>query len=221
VDLRLARGAAPRYIGGMPSRSPSRIAGPLSLVVALLPLLAGGRARAEESAEPGGGSPASAPIENRLSLRLGGASTDTVGRPTICADVRVVSAFSLEACGTGAQLLHNEAGREMAHFRANYSFLEGAMPRGRGRLRGGLGFAELQVGEDEAGFDFDGPSGKRGSVAGPEASVSAQWLLPLAGDFEMIANATAGAAVFSNADELIEPQGAVQGFVSFELGIGW
>ena len=186
----------------------------LSLVVATA-------AYAEESEEPGGGGKSSKPIENRLSLRIGGATTDTVGRPTICADVRIVSAFSVEACGTGAQLLHNEAGREMAHFRANYSFLEGALPRGRGRLRGGLGFAELQVGEDEAGFDFGGPNARRGSVAGPEASVSAQWVLPVAGDFEMIANATAGAAVFQNADELIEPQNAVQPFVSFELGIGW
>lgn len=184
-------------------------------------LLASGPAQAEEESAPGAGAANSKPIENRLSLRLGGATTDTVGRPTICADVRVVSAFSVEACGTGAQLLHNEPGREMAHFRANYSFLEGALPRGRGRLRAGLGFAELQVGEDEAGFDFDGPGGKRGSVSGPEASVSAQWVLPVAGDFEMIANATAGAAAFANADQLIEPQGTVQGFVSFELGIGW
>lgn len=179
-------------------------------------------ARAEEELAPGSGTAGSSkPIENRLSLRLGGATTDTVGRPTICADVRVVATWSIEACGTGAQLLHDEPGREMAHFRANYGFLEGALPRGRGRLRAGLGFAEMQVGEDDAGFDFDGPSGKLGSVSGPEASLSAQWVLPVAGDFEMIANATAGAAVFRNADKLIEPQGAVQGFVSFELGIGW
>lgn len=184
-------------------------------------VLAPAAAGAEESAEPGGSSSSDKPIETRLSLRLGGATTDTVGRPTICADVRVVATWSIEACGTGAQLLHDEPGREMAHFRANYGFLEGAMPRGRGLLRAGLGFAELQVGEDDAGFDFEGPSGRLGSVSGPEASLSAQWVLPVAGDFEMVANATAGAAVFRNADKLIEPQGAVQGFVSFELGIGW
>lgn len=202
----------------MSSRALPRVA---KGAVVCLSLVVATAAYAEESEEQGGGGKDSKPIENRLSLRIGGATTDTVGRPTICADVRIVSAFSVEACGTGAQLLHNEAGREMAHFRANYSFLEGALPRGRGRLRGGLGFAELQVGEDEAGFDFGGPNGRRGSVAGPEASVSAQWVLPVAGDFEMIANATAGAAVFQNADELIEAQNAVQPFVSFELGIGW
>lgn len=203
----------------MTSRAGARSGGALA---ALLAVALPAAAFAEESAEPGGGSAGnSKPIENRLSLRIGGATTDTVGRPTICADVRVVATFSVEACGTGAQLLHDEPGREMAHFRANYGFLEGGLWRGRGRLRAGLGFAELQVGEDDAGFDFDGPSGKLGSVAGPEASVSAQWVLPVAGDFEMIANATAGAAVFQNADRLIEPQGAVQGFVSFELGLGW
>ena len=180
-----------------------------------------GSARADEAAEPGGGHPSSRPIENRLSLRVGGASSDTVGRPTICADVRVIATWSVEACGTGAQLLHNEPGREMSHYRINWGFLDRPMPRGRGRLRAGAGFAELQVGEDEAGFDFGTPSGKRGSVSGPEAALSAQWLLPVLGDFEMVASATAGAAVFRDADQLIEPQGAVQGFVSFELGIGW
>lgn len=176
---------------------------------------------ADESAEPGAGERSSAPIENRLSLRIGGASTDTVGRPTICADVRVIATWSVEACGTGAQLLHDEPGREMSHYRVNWGFLEGEMPRGRGLLRGGVGFAELQVGEDEAGFEFGSPSGKRGSVAGPEASLSAQWMLPLAADFELVANATAGAAVFRNADQLVEPERAVQAFVSLELGIGW
>lgn len=208
-------GAAPWYIGSV-----QRLATSLALTIAVSAALPSA-VRAEEAAEPGGAASNSKPIENRLSLRLGGASTDSVGRPTICADVRIVSGFSVEACGTGAQLLHNEPGREMAHFRANYAFLEGSLPKGRGLLRGGLGFAELQVGEDEAGFDFEGPEGKRGSVAGAEASLSAQWLLPIAGDFEMIANATAGAAVFRNADRLVEPQSAVQPFVSFELGIGW
>lgn len=88
-------------------------------------------------------------------------------------------------------------------------------------MRAGLGFAELQVGEDDAGFTFDGPSQTLGSVAGPEASLGAQWVLPVFADFELIANATAGAAVFRNADQLIDPQRAVHGFFSFELGIGW
>lgn len=207
---RLWRGGARR-----PARAPWLLAGVAGLAAVA------GAAHAEEAAEPGGGGASSRPIETRLALRVGGASTDTVGRPTICADVRVVSTWSVEACGTGAQLLHNEPGREMSHYRVNWGFLEGAMPRGRGRVRAGAGFAELQVGEDEAGFDFGAPSGKRGSVSGPEASMSAQWVVPVLGDFEMVANATAGAAWFRDADQLVEPQNAVQAFVSFELGIGW
>ncbi|MEZ4363083.1 MAG: hypothetical protein R3B48_23080 [Kofleriaceae bacterium] len=202
----------------------ARGCGILAAIAALAALAATtttARAEDTDDGSPPGGDASSRPISNRLSLRLGGASTDTVGRPTVCADVRVLGAWSVEACGTGPGLLHNEPGREMAHFRTNFSFFEGAMPRGRGRLRAGLGFAELQVGEDEAGFDFDGPSGARGSVAGPEASLSAQWVVPMIGDFEMLANATAGAAVFRNADQLVEPQGAVHGFVSIELGVGW
>jgi hypothetical protein len=184
--------------------------------------LASGPARADgESAEPGAGGGAT-PTTNRLNLRVGGASSDSTGRPTICLDVRIIAGFAVESCGTGQAIIHNEAGREMAHFRGTWTLLTKHTGRGTGKLRAGAGFAELQVGVDHPGFSFGSPDRiDRGSVAGPEAVVQGQWLVPLGRGVEAIASLTAGAAAFAKAGELIVPQRAVQPFVALELGLGF
>jgi hypothetical protein len=176
---------------------------------------------AEESAEPGAGGGAN-PSTNRINLRIGGASSDSNGRPTICLDVRIVAGFAVESCGTGQAIIHNEAGREMAHFRGTWTLLTRHTGRGTGKLRAGAGFAELQVGVDHPCFSFGSPDRiDRGSVAGPEAVVQGQWLIPLGRGVEAIASLTAGAAAFAKAGELIVPQRTVQPFVALELGLGW
>lgn len=184
--------------------------------------LGAGPARADgESTEPGAGERAT-PATNRINLRVGGASSDSNGRPTICLDVRIVAGLGVESCGTGQAILHDEAGREMAHFRATWTLLTRHTDRGTGKLRAGAGFAELQVGVDHPGFHFGSPDEiDRGSVAGPEAVVQGQWLIPIRRGVEAIASLTAGAAAFAKADELEVPQRAVQPFVSLELGLGW
>ncbi len=184
----------------------------------------GGRAYAQAPTptdDGAAGEVAATPVANRLNLRLGSATSDSTGRPTICLDVAIVAGFGVESCGTGQGVIHNETGTELAHFRATYSLFEKATPSGTGRLRGGIGWAELQVGVDHAGFRFDTPDVERGSVAGPEAALQGQWLVPLAKGVEAIASFTAGAAVFANADQLVIPKSNVQAFGSFEIGIGW
>jgi len=174
-----------------------------------------------ESVEEGTTS-ASGPTTNRLNMRFGGATSDDTGRPTICLDVRIIAGFGVESCGTGQAIIHDEAGREMAHFRGTWTFLEKHTARGTGKLRAGAGFAELQVGQDHPGFEFGEPEKvDRGSVAGPEAVVQAQWLVPLGVGVEAVTSLTAGFAVFADADKLIIPQDNVQPFVSFEIGVGW
>jgi len=193
------------------------------LAVLAVTLLAwGGRADAQAPADDGvAGDDAATPVANRFNLRLGSATSDSTGRPTICLDVAIVSGFGVESCGTGQGIIHDEAGSELAHFRANYTFVSRATPSGTGRLRAGIGWAELQVGVDRAGFRFSTPDVERGSVAGPEAAPPGQWLVPLAKGVEAIASVTAGAAAFANADQLVVPKNNVQPFVSFELGLGW
>lgn len=172
-----------------------------------------------EALEPGASTATSSP--NRVNLRLGSATSDSTGRPVICLDVRVWKGLGVEGCGTGQGVIHDQTGTELAHFRATYSLLERTTPTGTGRIRGGLGFAELQVGVDRAGFNFNNPDVERGSVAGPEASVQGQWLVPLGAGVEAVASATVGVAAFANADKLVTPQSNVQPFASFEVGVGW
>jgi hypothetical protein len=184
-------------------------------------LLCGGVAYADEAMEPGT-STGVAPTPNRINLRIGNATSDSTTRPVICVDVRIWSGLGVESCGTGQGVIHDEPGHELAHFRATWSVFERATNKGTGRLRGGVGFAELQVGVDHPGFKFGQPdSVDRGSVAGPEAAVQAQWLVPLGKGIEAIASFTAGVAMFANADKLIVPQSNVQPFVSGEIGVGW
>ncbi|MDQ3335383.1 MAG: hypothetical protein M4D80_09480 [Myxococcota bacterium] len=179
------------------------------------------RAQPTESIEDGTAPPAT-PTTNRLNMRFGGATSDDTGRPTICLDVRIIAGFSLESCGTGQAIIHNEPGREMAHFRGTWTFLEKQTSRGVGKLRAGAGFAELQVGQDHPGFNFGEPDDvDRGSVAGPEAVVQAQWMVPLGVGIEAVTSLTAGLAFFAEAEKLIIPQDNVQPFVSFEIGVGW
>ena len=187
----------------------------------VLGLLAPTLAHAQEEVEPGAGS-AGPPTVNRVNLRLGNATSDSTGRPTICVDVRIWRGLGVESCGTGQGVIHDAAGTEMAHFRGTWSLLERATRAGTGRLRGGIGWAELQVGVDHPGFHFGDPDPhERGSVAGPEAAAQGQWLVPLGAGVELVASFTTGVAVFANADKLIRPQNNVQPFASFEVGLGW
>jgi hypothetical protein len=190
-----------------------------SLVAAALT----GPAHAEEPRETEPGTTnAGAPTPNRINLRLGNATSDSTGRPVICLDVRIWAGLGVESCGTGQGIIHDQAGTELAHFRATWSVYERATNAGTGRVRGGIGWAELQVGVDHPGFHFGDPDQvDRGSVAGPEASVQGQWLVPLGKGVEAVASVTAGLAMFANADKLVTPQSNVQPFASFELGLGW
>ena len=171
--------------------------------------------------EAGTGGDAGRPVENRINLRLGGATSDSTGRPTICLDVRIWSGLGVESCGTGQGVIHNEPGTELAHFRATWSIVQRATSSGTGRIRGGIGWAELQVGVDHPGFQFGQPDKDRGSVAGPEAAVQGQWLVPLGKGIEAIASFTAGLSAFADADKLIVPQSNLQPFASVEIGAGW
>ncbi len=64
------------------------------------------------------------------------------------------------------------------------------------RVRGAVGFAELHVGVDRPGFTFDGPDDARGTVSGPEGSVSAQLLAPIYNSFDFVLTGAAGLAWF-------------------------
>ena len=182
-----------------------------------------GVARADEPTDDGvGGDPSNhPPIFNRLNFRVGFASSDLNGHPTICLDVNVAFGFGVESCGTGAQLLHDDPGQEMSHYRINYTMLETNLWKGTLHTRGGLGFSEMQVGKDDPGFVFGGTNRDKGSTSGPEAAFSAQWLLPMYKGLDFVVTGTAGLAYFAHAEDLATTKSDVQGFASIEAGIGW
>lgn len=107
------------------------------------------------------------------------------------------------------------------HFRVNYSILDRSLWKGTLHARGGIGFAELQLGKDNPGFNFGGPDADRGSVAGPEAALSAQWLLPMYKKLDFVVTGTAGLAYFTGAPQLATSKSELQSFVSVEAGVGW
>lgn len=184
-------------------------------------LLLAGTAYAQP-ADDGGKDPSDhKPIENRVNFRFGKASSDLDGRPSVCLDVRIVGGFSVESCGTGQGIIHNDEGQEMMHVRANYSIVDTSVWKGTLHWRGGLGFSELQIGKDNPGFQFGSPDADKGSVAGPEVATSAQWLAPLYKDLDFVLTGTVGLAYFAGADELATTKSDLQGFASIEAGIGW
>ena len=198
-------------------------------VLAIVILLgsASGVAHADRGdGEPTDGHPDPPPVTRdppyRFNLRVGGASTDRAGMPTVCAEVRIWRGLGVESCGTGAQVWHNHDGAEMAHFRTLAEVVRLATPGGgRLGLRAGLGFAELAVASDQLGLQFGDPDVTRASAAGPEASLSGQWTRPIAGRVDAIATFTVGAAYIQGAPQLVLPRSEVQPFASFEIGLGW
>ncbi len=183
-------------------------------------------ARADEPVEGGPTDPSDhPPIHNRINFRVGMASADAdlngKGHPTICLDVNIAFGFGVESCGTGEQLLHNDFGQEISHYRINYTVVERSLWKGTLHARTGVGFAEMQVGKDNPGFVFGAPDADRGSVSGPEAAVSAQWLLPLYKGLDFVITGTGGLAYFAHAPELATTKSELQSFASIEAGIGW
>lgn len=158
--------------------------------------------------------------KNRVNLRIGTASTDDNGRPTICLEVRAVSRLSIEGCGTGTGFLHSEAGGELAHFRAKWAIYRRTVQRGALQTQLGLGLAELQLDADEPGFVLD-PDENGIEAIGPEASIAVQWLRPMGKGWELVLNTSAGLAWIPGAGDLVEPQDSLQPFVGFDVGVGF
>src|SRR5688572_19744999 len=86
-----------------------------------------------------------------VNLRAGVSSGDRNGRPHICGEVAPLAWLSVEGCGTGAGLWHDDGGQEMSHYRVNARLTslrlgKGAAPWLEPRI--GAGFSELQIAPD-------------------------------------------------------------------------
>lgn len=168
----------------------------------------------------------SEPARNYLNLRLGSSSaTAESGHPDICAETTPVRLFSLEACGTGAGILH-DSGSDLMHLRVKWNVLQwqpgGSDPRGLTLEPAlGAGMAELQVASDEPGFRFTDAGSSRAETAGAEGVLQLRLLYPLEQGLELVGAAEVGAAYLPHADELITPKPKLLPFVGVSLGFGF
>lgn len=183
-------------------------------------------ALADEAADAGTSSRAfvARPFVGRPLLELRG-GLDTVGGgrvPQICGEVHVLRYLALDACGTGATWFHQQAADEMSHYR-----VEGSVPLladGRGELwlQPGLGFAEVQAGNDAAGFRFrDTPEPGQNEAAGPEATVSVKGRLWLHERVYGIAEANAGLAHIPAAPAVMGIGSPTVPSATLTLGVGF
>ena len=190
------------------------------LLVALFALLAAD-ARAERSITEQGEAEGEQEIRNFANLRGGMNTFNPVNRPEVCLDVAPTSVFSLESCGTGNGIWHNDPSPQLTHFR-------GKMRLGAYKAKpflfqtyGHLGFAELQEGVDDPGFQFFSAGDRRVETAGPELGLSGRALYPISGAGELIAELSMSVAYLPHAGEMVTPRARTQPSLSLTLGVGF
>jgi len=159
------------------------------------------------------------PTRDFVNLRLG-ASTGSK-RIEMCLEVSPLEAWSLEACGTGSEILHHEDSPELAHFRGKYSLTNWKTEIGWLQPRVGVGFTELQIGRDDPGFQFLGVGPRGMETAGPEASFGIRGLYPVLGGFELVGELSFSMAWLRYAPLLATPQSQFQPAVSLTVGGGF
>lgn len=160
-----------------------------------------------------------APIRDYVNLRAG-VSTGS-SRLEMCLEISPLAALSVEACGTGSEFLAHARSPELAHYRAKYTLTQWKTEVGWLQPRVGLGFTELQVDEDDPGFQFFGVGPRGAETAGPEASLGIRGLYPLGSYFELVGELSFSMAWLKYAPQLATPQPRLQPAVSFTLGAGF
>jgi hypothetical protein len=184
----------------------------LSLPAVAQPEVAGeARARVEAPAAP----------RHYGNLRVGASTANANGRPELCLELAPLSFLSFEGCGSGSGFLHHDPSAQVAHFRSKLRVAAFETPWGHFQPLVTAGFAELQVGEDEAGFDFSGTDGRAVSTAGPELGLGLRYLRPLSSGFELVGDLSLGAAWFPHGPELVTPQSTWVPSASLTFGIGF
>lgn len=153
-------------------------------------------------------------------LRVGAQSIDG-STPYLCAEGNPTAWFGIEACGNGQGILHQGQGFDMVHFRGRFRALHRELNRSDVDLLVGAGFAEVQRGEDAAGFRFGQQEPGSVEAAGPEASVSIKGRFYTTPGTYLVADINAGAAVIPGAAQVFGAGGPVVPFATATIGLGF
>ncbi|TNE87115.1 MAG: hypothetical protein EP330_19275 [Deltaproteobacteria bacterium] len=156
-----------------------------------------------------------------LDLRIGADTVSSLDAPVVCLEGYPLAWLSLEGCGTGANLWHIPTGPELSHYRTRVRALKANDGRIDAELLVGLGFAEVQVGQDQAGFLF-GQAREEDQVeaSGAEGSVSGKvrWWT---GKTYMVMDLNVGAAVIPANPVVTGATGPILGFGGVSVGAGF
>lgn len=162
------------------------------------------------------------PIAGRpvFDLRVGAQAAD-LPTPFLCAEVTPVAWLGVEGCGTGAGILHQSDGFDLAHFRARVRALHREVKRSDLDLLVGAGFAEIQRGQDEAGFRFGQQEAGAVEAAGAEASLSAKGRFYTTPGTYLVADVNVGAAIIPGAPEVMGGGSPLVPFAGATVGLGF
>ncbi|MAA77778.1 MAG: hypothetical protein CL916_00845 [Deltaproteobacteria bacterium] len=159
-------------------------------------------------------------VRNHMNIRAGFSTATTNGRPTICLEGVIISTFAIETCGTGYGFIHQDSGIDFVHFRGKWSIFQRSFAGTQLMAQIGAGFAEIQLADDQLGFQFTG-AGEGIETAGPEMSTSIQFVRELAPKTNLIIDMNGGAAYFRYGPNLMVPQSQFFPFFEISAGFGW
>lgn len=159
-------------------------------------------------------------VRNHMNIRAGYSTATTSGRPTICLEGGIFRKFAVEACGTGYGFIHQDPGIDFVHFRGKWSIFQRSFVGAQLMGQIGAGFAEVQLADDQLGFQFTG-AGEGIETAGPEVSGSIQFVRELAPKTNVVIDMNGGAAYFHYGPNLMIPQPQLFPFFEVSAGFGW
>ncbi len=157
-----------------------------------------------------------------VSFRVGGAAGPELGgRSEMCLEVSPLAYLSVEGCGNGSGLWHREDAPEVAHFRVKVRVA--SVRQGQVVLEPqlGLGFAELQLGEDAPGFHFGSTDPTGVETSGLEGTAALRALVPLSSTFEAVAVLSCSLAYLPHAPDLVRPLSSLQPTLGLSIGVGF
>ena len=157
-----------------------------------------------------------------MDMRVGVDTAAQAEHPYICAEVHVLKWISLEGCGTGAGFLHDGAGVDLAHFRTRLTAFTYEFGRFDMGVHPGVGFAELQVGPDAAGFKFGkATSDDQNEGAGFDASLSGKGRVWVHERTYVVFDLNVGLAVIPAAPTILDGAHPVLGYGALTVGMGF
>lgn len=154
-------------------------------------------------------------------LRMGASTGNLSGQPEVCGEIAPVAFVSVVACGTGSGLWTASPGREISHYRVDVHLPSTRVAGVFLKPLVGAGFSEMQLAADDAGFRFTSTGARGLETAGPSVAGTLRGALPLGAGFEGLADLTLGVAYFAEAPRLLQPQQALQPFLSVGVGAGF